>query len=73
MAVITPYRDQANVLQKSVRYRFGTDFDGFTDTVHRFQGSQRPVVVVDMVAVGGRQAGAVSTRAPASHRRHAGC
>ena len=57
MAVITPYRDQASVLQKSLRYRFGTDFDGFADTVHRFQGSQRPIVVVDTVAGAGEKAG----------------
>src|SRR5664279_1695575 len=57
MAVITPYRDQATALQKSVRYRFGTDFDGFADTVHRFQGSQRPIVVVDTVAGAGDKPG----------------
>src|SRR5664280_1609939 len=57
MAVITPYRDQATALQKSVRYRFGADFDGFADTVHRFQGSQRPILVVDTVAGAGDKPG----------------
>jgi hypothetical protein len=45
------------VLQKSVRYRFGVEFDGFADTVHRFQGSQRPIVVVDTVAGAGDKPG----------------
>jgi AAA domain-containing protein/uncharacterized protein DUF5710/phospholipase D-like protein len=57
MAVIAPYREQATALQRSLRYRFGTDFDGFADTVHRFQGSQRPIVVVDTVAGAGDKPG----------------
>jgi hypothetical protein len=57
MAVIAPYRDQAIALQKSVRYRFGTDFDGIADTVHRFQGSQRSIIVVDTVAGAGDKPG----------------
>jgi hypothetical protein len=57
MAVIAPYRDQADALRRSVRYRFGTDYDGLVDTVHRFQGSQRPVIVVDTVAGAGGKLG----------------
>ncbi|WP_413774978.1 AAA domain-containing protein [Actinocorallia sp. A-T 12471] len=57
MAVIAPYRDQVVSLQKSVSQRFGGSFDGLVDTVHRFQGSQRPVVVIDTVAGAGDRPG----------------
>ncbi|WP_084524213.1 AAA domain-containing protein [Nocardia inohanensis] len=50
LAVIAPYRDQVKVLQDSISHRFGVHFDGLVDTVHRFQGSQRPVVIIDTVA-----------------------
>lgn len=53
MAVISPYRDQVTHLRSSMRYRFGEDFEGLADTVHRFQGSQRPLVIVDTVAGAG--------------------
>ncbi|MFI9818239.1 AAA domain-containing protein [Saccharothrix variisporea] len=57
MAVIAPYRDQVRALQGSLAYRFGTDYDGVVDTVHRFQGSQRPLVVIDTVAGAGDKVG----------------
>jgi hypothetical protein len=57
MAVIAPYRDQVRALQGSLAYRFGDDYDGVVDTVHRFQGSQRPLVVIDTVAGAGDKLG----------------
>ncbi|OLT24592.1 hypothetical protein BJF83_06270 [Nocardiopsis sp. CNR-923] len=53
MAVISPYRDQVKHLRSSLKYRFGQEYEGLADTVHRFQGSQRPVVIVDTVAGAG--------------------
>ena len=57
MAVIVPYRDQAKVLSKSLHHRFGEGYEGMVDTVHRFQGSQRPLVVIDTVAGAGNKLG----------------
>ncbi|MGI8333679.1 AAA domain-containing protein [Actinomadura scrupuli] len=57
MGVITPYRDQVKALQASLNYRFGEAYDGLVDTVHRFQGSQRPLIVLDTVAGAGTKAG----------------
>ncbi|MGW6498898.1 AAA domain-containing protein [Nonomuraea angiospora] len=57
MAVIAPYRDQVRALRDSLKYRFGADYDGLVDTVHRFQGSQRRLVVIDTVAGAGTQLG----------------
>ncbi|MFJ8042327.1 AAA domain-containing protein [Kitasatospora sp. NPDC096147] len=57
MAVIAPYRDQVRALNASLSYRFGAEYEGVVDTVHRFQGSQRPLVVIDTVAGAGRQLG----------------
>jgi hypothetical protein len=57
LAVITPYRDQVRALRTSLKLRFAEDFDGLVDTVHRFQGSQRPLVVIDTVAGAGRAVG----------------
>ncbi|MGW7535114.1 AAA domain-containing protein [Amycolatopsis sp. NPDC054798] len=57
MAVIAPYRDQVRALQNSLAYRFGAEYDGVVDTVHRFQGSQRPLVVIDTVAGAGDKVG----------------
>ncbi|MCG5216116.1 AAA domain-containing protein [Streptosporangium soli] len=53
LAVITPYRDQVKSLRDSLTYRFGEGYEGLVDTVHRFQGSQRPLVVIDTVAGAG--------------------
>ncbi|MET8974376.1 AAA domain-containing protein [Streptomyces sp. NPDC004539] len=50
LAVITPYRDQVTALRQTLTERFGTDHEGLVATVHRFQGSQRPLVVLDTVA-----------------------
>lgn len=57
LAVISPYRDQVRNLSSSLKYRFGSDYDGLVDTVHRFQGSQRPIVIIDTVAGAGKTAG----------------
>ncbi|UFS99600.1 AAA domain-containing protein [Nocardia huaxiensis] len=50
LAVITPYRDQVQSLTASLNYRFGEKYNGMVDTVHRFQGSERPIVIIDTVA-----------------------
>nr|WP_083977555.1 AAA domain-containing protein [Herbidospora sakaeratensis] len=57
LAVITPYKAQARALRESLTYRFGDHYDGLVDTVHRFQGSQRPVVIIDTVAGAGSRLG----------------
>jgi KaiC/GvpD/RAD55 family RecA-like ATPase len=57
LAVITPYRAQVRALKASLRHRFGEPYDGLADTVHRFQGSQRPVVIIDTVAGAGEKLG----------------
>ena len=57
LAIITPYRNQVNALGTSLKDRFGVEYDGLVDTVHRFQGSQRPMVIIDTVAGAGRRAG----------------
>ncbi|MFC5180841.1 AAA domain-containing protein [Actinomadura harenae] len=57
MAVISPYAAQKHALKGSLKYRFGEEYEGLVDTVHRFQGSQRPLVVIDTVAGAGRRPG----------------
>ncbi|WUI04417.1 AAA domain-containing protein [Spirillospora sp. NBC_00431] len=57
LAIITPYRNQVNALGASLKDRFGAEYDGLVDTVHRFQGSQRPMVIIDTVAGAGPKAG----------------
>ncbi|MFD6949485.1 hypothetical protein A6A08_05115 [Nocardiopsis sp. TSRI0078] len=57
MAVISPYRKQVNHLRSSLKHRFGAEYEGLADTVHRFQGSQRPLVILDTVAGAGKKPG----------------
>lgn len=53
LAVVTPYNDQVKALGRTLAERFGAEHEGLVATVHRFQGSQRPVVVLDTVAGSG--------------------
>jgi hypothetical protein len=57
LAVIAPYRDQVRLLESQLRERFGESYQGLVDTVHRFQGSQRPVVIVETVTGASSQLG----------------
>lgn len=57
LAVICPYKNQKKALNTSLTHRFGETYDGVVDTVHRFQGSQRPLVVIDTVAGAGDRLG----------------
>jgi AAA domain/Domain of unknown function (DUF5710)/PLD-like domain len=57
MAVISPYKDQVRALNASLGHRFGEEYEGLVDTVHRFQGSERPLVIIDTVAGAGRTPG----------------
>ncbi|WP_018686415.1 AAA domain-containing protein [Actinokineospora enzanensis] len=57
LAVIAPYRKQVKLLDGHLTERLGKQFTGLVDTVHRFQGSQRPVVVIDTVSGASRRLG----------------
>lgn len=57
LAVIVPYNNQKRHLATSLKYRFGESYEGLIDTVHRFQGSQRPLVIIDTVAGAGSKVG----------------
>lgn len=57
LAVIAPYRAQVKALRTSLQYRFGEEYDEVVDTIHRFQGSQRPVVIFDTAVGDSRRPG----------------
>ncbi|MEC3952577.1 AAA domain-containing protein [Nocardia sp. CDC153] len=57
LAVIAPYRAQVRALQGSLKYRFGNQYEGLVDTIHRFQGSQRPIVIFDTAVGAGKSPG----------------
>ncbi|MFF0626867.1 AAA domain-containing protein [Streptomyces sp. NPDC004296] len=57
LGVIAPYRAQVQALRGSLKHRFGEEYEGLVDTVHRFQGSQRPVVVLDTAVGAGKDPG----------------
>lgn len=57
LAVIAPYRNQVRLLNSHLRERFGESYHEIVDTVHRFQGSQRPIIVVDTVTGANSQLG----------------
>ena len=57
LAVIAPYRAQVKALKGSLKYRFGEEYEGLVDTIHRFQGSQRPIVVFDTAVGAGKDPG----------------
>ncbi|WP_327679688.1 AAA domain-containing protein [Kitasatospora sp. NBC_00458] len=57
LAVIAPYRAQVKALKGSLAYRFGEEYEGLVDTIHRFQGSQRPIVVFDTAVGAGKDPG----------------
>ncbi|MFF1902817.1 DUF5710 domain-containing protein [Kitasatospora sp. NPDC058218] len=57
LAVIAPYRAQVKALKGSLKYRFGEDYEGLVDTIHRFQGSQRPIVIFDTAVGAGKDPG----------------
>ncbi|MGW2025192.1 AAA domain-containing protein [Streptomyces decoyicus] len=57
LGVIAPYRAQVQALRGSLKHRFGEEYEGLVDTVHRFQGSQRPIVVLDTAVGAGKDPG----------------
>jgi hypothetical protein len=57
LAVISPYKNQKKALNASLAYRFGARYEGLVDTVHRFQGSERPLVIIDTVTGAGQRLG----------------
>ncbi|WP_395108495.1 AAA domain-containing protein [Actinomadura sp. SCN-SB] len=57
LAVISPYKRQKNALNASLAYRFGAQYEGLVDTVHRFQGSERPLIIIDTVTGAGPRPG----------------
>ncbi|GAB2731610.1 AAA domain-containing protein [Kitasatospora kifunensis] len=57
LAVIAPYKAQVKALKGSLKYRFGEEYEGLVDTIHRFQGSQRPIVIFDTAVGAGQKPG----------------
>lgn len=55
LGIIAPYRAQVKRLASQVDERFGVQPNGVVDTVHRYQGSERPVMLVDTVAHNGTE------------------
>src|SRR5699024_590915 len=61
MAAVAPYRDQVSAIGKHMKERFGPEVDGVVDTVHRFQGSQRDIIMVDTVSGASKSLGSFFT------------
>ncbi|GAA1254368.1 AAA domain-containing protein [Streptomyces javensis] len=57
LGVIAPYKAQVQALKGSLKYRFGEEYEGLVDTIHRFQGSQRPIIVFDTAVGAGKNPG----------------
>ncbi|MEU8476359.1 AAA domain-containing protein [Streptomyces hygroscopicus] len=57
LGVIAPYKAQVRALKGSLKYRFGEEYEGLVDTIHRFQGSQRPIIVFDTAVGAGKNPG----------------
>ncbi|MFD0633254.1 AAA domain-containing protein [Catenulispora yoronensis] len=58
LAVVTPYREQADNLTAGIEHCFAEARPGLlAGTVHQLQGGQRPVVVFDTVAGAGAEPG----------------
>lgn len=57
LGVIAPYNDQVRALSASLDQRLGGRHLGLADTIHRFQGSERPIIVFDTVAGAGDRTG----------------
>src|SRR5699024_174257 len=55
------YRNQVAAIGKHMKERFGPDVDGVVDTVHRFQGSQRDIIMVDTVSGASKSLGSFFT------------
>ena len=50
VGIIAPYRDQVKTLDAQFTERMGQKVEGVVQTVHRFQGSERRLIIFDTVA-----------------------
>jgi len=51
IGVVTPFRQQANLITNNISQRFGVDIGSYllADTAHRFQGDEREVMIFSLV------------------------
>jgi hypothetical protein len=61
--VVTPYAAQERLVAALLTDRFGPDARGWVSTVHRFQGNEQDVVVVDLADAYGASPGPASRAA----------